>query len=272
MPLHAARPQIASVLAASVVIALGVTAPARADVLDITSEGAAYGYDVAELHDSLFTFPENGLHAIAVYSGADKLAGTDLTTSKAFSAAVVFCTDVQNYLQNPSYTFKVGALSDTVTNATKATQIEALVSNGSQLLASNHDTVNGHTYTATQISSALQIAVWTAEYQTGTTAYNDGNSSRGFWTTPYPGYNIAADLTLANVFLGYVDTSSPAWTTSGSFVQLEPLNPVNNQDLTYFVGGTLAGNPNLPVVEPAALSLLGLGVAGLLAARRRRAA
>ena len=273
MPFHSLRPRAFSVVAASVICGLGFAVPAWADTISVTSDSAAYGYDTIHLNDSNFAFPppyasnSGGVSSVWVYSGADSIGGTDTTSGKAF-AAVVFCTDVNNYLVGTPYTFAQGTLSDTVTNTTKIKQIGALISNGSQLLANSQDTVGGHTYSQTEISSALQIAVWTAEYQSGTTGYNPTSSSRGFWVS---GPSDQNDVTLAQTFLN--DATTGTWSPSGNIVQLLALNPTNNQNLTYYTAsGSLAGNPGLPVVEPAALSLLGLGLTGLAAARRRRAA
>ncbi len=239
-------------------------AAAHADTISITSDGAAYGYDTIHLNDSAFNFP-NGSNSVWVYSGADQISGQDLTTSKAFNE-VVFCTDVNNFLVGTPYSFSQGTLSDTVSSVAKVSQISALISNGTQLLSSGNYTIGSHTYSATEVSSALQIAVWTAEYQTGTTSYNPTNSAAQFWVS---GPSDNADVSLAQVFLN--DATGGTWLPSPNLVQLEALNPTNNQDLTYyFQGSGTTGNPGLPVPEPISLSLLGIGLAGIGATRLRR--
>jgi hypothetical protein len=227
---------------------LALAGPARATTFDVTSDAAAYGYDTIHLNAASGIFP-SGATSIWVYSGADRIAGHAGGSGDAFSL-VAFCVDVYDWLVAPSMTYRGGLLADTIGDPGKQAQIRTLVTDGTALLASGHYGA----YSATEISSALQIAVWTAEYQTGNDHYSATDSSRGFWVS---GPSDATDIALADTYLA--DVTSGAWAPRGSAVQLEALNPQPSQDLAF------------AVPEPATFGLLGAGVLGLVARRRRRA-
>jgi hypothetical protein len=233
---------------------------AQADVIDITGDTAAYGYDTATLNTSSGGFP-NG---IEVYTGADLITGTDLSTSSPFSA-IAFCVDIHDYLQNVPYTFTQGALAGTtqdplITDPVKQTQVAALISHGNALLTSGQYAGQQ----ATEVSAALQIAVWVAENQAGDTGYEvtrDANDpDQTFWLSNVSDPN---DVTLAMAYLGDVEGSNPAWTVIAPVYSLQALSPTVNQTLAY--------DPAAPIPEPGTLGLFGLGLAGLAALRRRRA-
>src|SRR5260221_860519 len=76
------------------------------------------------------------------------------TVTGAVKAVQAFCTDIFDYLNLPA-TFTRGLLSDTVTNATKLSQINALMVNGKA--------------TSADASAALQMAIWEIENETSGT-------------------------------------------------------------------------------------------------------
>ncbi|MBN9507530.1 MAG: PEP-CTERM sorting domain-containing protein [Alphaproteobacteria bacterium] len=229
-------------------LGLALAVPAQATTIDVTSDGAAYGYDTVHLNASSGIFP-GGATSIWVYSGADRIAGHAVGSGDAFSL-VAFCVDAHDWLVAPSMTYRGGLLADTIGDPVKQAQIRTLVTDGTALLARGHYGA----YSATEISSALQIAVWAAEYQTGDDHYSATDSSRGFWVS---GPSDATDIALADTYLA--DVTSGAWTAHGDALQLEALNPQPNQNLAF------------AVPEPATFGLLGAGVLGLIARRRRRA-
>ncbi len=243
-----ARVRLWSLAGIAAAFGLALAAPAQATTFDVTSDGAAYGYDTIGLNASSGVFP-GGATSIAVYSGADRISGHLVGSGDAFSL-VAFCVDVHDWLAAPSMTYRGGLLADTISDPAKQAQIRTLVTDGTALLASGHYGA----YSATEISSALQIAIWTAEYQTGDSGYDATDSSRGFWVS---GPSDATDIALADTYLA--DVTSGAWTPHGDAVQLEGLRPYPNQDLAF------------AVPEPATFGLLGAGVLGLVARRRRRA-
>jgi len=269
----------AAIAVASAAISFGA---ARADVIHITSDVAAYGYDTAYLNATALTFPgpygstSGGVSSVDMESGADLISGTNQTANGSLFSAVVFCTQADAYLVDPPYTFTQGTLSSTIADPTRQAQIAALIGNGTLLLQSGAYAIGGTTYTATEVSSALQIAVWTAEYQTGSSnngtggydagsATTTGGASSNFWVS---GLSNPGDVTLANTFLDYV--TGGTWGQIGTVVQLLAQTPTPNQSLSYYVAGTApTGGTSDPVPEPATTLVFGVGLLGLLAVRRR---
>lgn len=145
------------------------------------------------------------------------------------AALSTFCFDIQHDLT------RAGTLTTgTFLTGAMATSINALLSNALPLLASDRN-----------VSAALQVAIWKTEYGSELSVYSSnsavlskassyiGNLASGLWK---------ADATKAVAFL------------NGNGI---------DQSQIY-----LTALPNA-VPEPATLSILGLGLAGLVALRRR---
>lgn len=137
-----------------------------------------------------------------------------------------WCVDIAHYLQG-SGSFATGATLD----GAVGNKINALITNVTPLLASSSDN-----------SSALQVAIWKAEYGAGLTVSAPGSVSG-----------------LANGYL--LKVADGGWKADPTMRVAVLAGGGTNQDQAYLT----------PVPEPASIAMVAAGLVGLASLRRKRA-
>jgi len=201
-----------------------------------------------------------------VYIGPLNMDVTNETTLVT-TTQTVYCTDIfDEFKAGGLYTLSATSLTSYLTsqlgnsaNATiKVQQINALLSN-----AAPTNQVTG---------AAIQAAIWEIENETGVTGYSLAN---GLFTASVDAGNqtaFAADATsyLSNVS-GTNGTNGTWQPTGADSVWEYVVAQGQNSNQTFGFLATTGGGNNVPLPEPTTLTVLGLGLAGLVVARRRKA-
>jgi hypothetical protein len=211
-------------------------------------------WNTVVLNASGFAFP-NGSKSVDVYDGPVRVTNGVVPDGTAASW-LMFCVDVHDFSTAPPSTFTGESLADYIPGGAKRSQVASLIDFGTQLLQGNPGGDLGYSYS--ELSAGLQIAIWTAENQSGTANYSPADSSRGFWVSAPSDAN---DVSAAQMFLQ--DVTDGTWKGGKDVVVLKPLQPSSNQ--------TFALYQPVPAPEPAAIGLFGVGLLGLGLIRRRRA-
>ena len=254
------RSGLNSVLGVSGILLVLADGSALATTVTTSSVGLPNGYTTININDSAQSVDDGGANT--------GLGTIGLQTN--IGALNTYCVDLFDYISTGNNTynfnqnvltagssFRNGTATGTFTQA-QVNVITALLTNGS---LQTQSTVN---------TAALQIAIWATEYDTAAAngSYNI-TAADSFYFTATNDSNSAAALTQAQTYLndaaGYQNGSSwvaASWLTNSShFVEYLTSNPTGTQNLIY-----------LAAPEPSTVTLLGVGIAAVWRARRRRAA
>lgn len=253
---------------------------AKATLYTVTA-GAANVEDVgAKIYNASYNLGGTALNSVA---GADVL-------SIAGGSVYAYCVDLFHFINGGTHNYSYANNSAISTSsgykitgsASQVAWTQQQVNELTYLLA------NGPAYSASPAAgndlqtAALQIAIWEVEYDNNL-SYTIGASNTQL-TSVSPGtFSIswAGSLTTTqnNTLQSYITAdlngayAHANTTTPGSVFELTDASPItssSNQSLIYYIpgAGSIGGGSAAP--EPGTLALLGGGLAGIAALRRRR--
>ena len=246
---------------------LGFCAPAQATTVTVSNVAQNWGSVSVGIVDKLFA-PAGGSVNSQTNMNAGAIALSVPTSFVASGVIQSYCIDIFHYTATPT-TYTVGTLASspeqsapnatTSWSTTQVNMITALLQNGA---LQTQNAIN---------TAALQVAIWEVEYGTAASSYSLSsltNTSQNFYFTTTSDTNSTAVLTQAAQELTYA--ANGTWALSNATIAYELNNGSGVQDQVY-LNTVASGGGNNPAPEPATIGILGLGLAGLWAARRKQA-
>ncbi len=225
-------------LAAAAGAAMSASSLAYAGTIDVTHYSVPVG-----LTEEISYSGHPGFHE-------DAIAGQiilDTHSTSGNSTVAVWCTDIFNDLATGN--FSQGLLTTNrdgiglVLTSTQIGEIGGLINVGDALLSSGHPTAG---YTENEVSAAIQNAIWEVEIGPDFSFSSSDHKLKG----------------LVNTYVTDI--------TDGTFALDADVLQYTDGNYSQGVSATYTPPPS-PVPEPASILLLGMGVLGLAAMRRRRA-
>ena len=183
-----------------------------------------------------------------VFVGPLEMTVTDTAIPSSIQQTL-YCTDIfHDFVSGGLYNRSSSSLSGRI-GSPKTDQINALLSNAPQ-----NDANAG---------AAVQAAIWEIENEPGTTGYN---VSTGELTVAIDGSpagfasDVATDL---------LNVTNGTWLPQAG-VSVWEYVPINGANQSFGYLALSGGGGDIPVPEPATLGILGLGMLGVAATRRKR--
>ena len=199
------------------------------------------------------------------YATPIDLTGVQLNNSPASNISA-FCMDINDYLITPSGSFTTASYTSQYSSV--QSPLTAATANALGYLVSTYTTTADN-----QTSAATQIAIWAIEYGNGAITYTPGGT-----TLKDGAFTITGDASLLAAAVSEINAATTAETGgtnyTGNIELLEAPTPGSNQNLLFLVASTpgldFSDPANAP--EPASLAVLGFGLVGLAAVKKRRSA
>lgn len=210
------------------------------------------------------SFPTlNGGNAERVYIGPLNMTVTDQGPGGGTTQQTVYCTDIfDNFQSGGKYNLTTPGLTTLPT--IKINQLNGLLTHAPTSLANLTDPAAG--------GAAIQAAIWEIINESATFGYSVNQPAFKVTQMDSDGVNFYADVqTFLDNVSGTDGVNGIVWgaNPNAAISEYVPTNPTNNQSFSFL--GLNGGGNELPVPEPAALSLLGVGLVGLATLRRNRA-